>query len=54
MNNNKSDAWHNHRVCVLATEQLQFITPWSTNNAVYWLRGFFYLLIMHMLKNGMH
>lgn len=43
MNNDKSDAWHNHRVCALATEQLQFITPWSTNNVVYCLRGFFFI-----------
>lgn len=43
MNNNKSDAWHNHRVCVLSTEQLQFITPWSTNNVVYCLYVFFFI-----------
>lgn len=43
MNNNKSDAWHNHRVCALATEQLQFITPWSTNNVVYCFYVFFFI-----------
>lgn len=48
MNNNKSDAWHNHRVCALApTEQLQFITPWSTNNVVYCLRVFFFFIFIN-------